>query len=64
MRERFQKQRRGQKRDEEPKPARSVPTGEGSEFVMERFGRIRELDRSFDIEYWQRQGDAAIFRAA
>jgi hypothetical protein len=22
------------------------------------------MDRSFDIEYWQCQGDAAIFRAA
>jgi hypothetical protein len=31
---------------------------------MERFGRLSDLDRSFDIEYWQRQGDAAIFRAA
>ncbi len=31
---------------------------------MERFGPIGEMDRSFDIEYWQRQGDAAIFRAA
>jgi hypothetical protein len=31
---------------------------------MMRFGRIDEMDRSFDIEFWQRQGDAAIFRAA
>jgi hypothetical protein len=31
---------------------------------MERFGSIATMDRSFDIEYWQRQGDAAIFRAA
>ena len=31
---------------------------------MMRFGRIEEMSRSFDIEYWQRQGDAAIFRAA
>ena len=31
---------------------------------MERYGTLRELDRSFDIEYWQRQGDAAIFVAA
>lgn len=31
---------------------------------MERSGTIREMDRSFDIAYWQRQGDAAIFRAA
>jgi hypothetical protein len=31
---------------------------------MERFGTIDQMDRSFDIIYWQRQGDAAIFRAA
>ena len=31
---------------------------------MERFGSIRDMDRSFDFEYWQRQGDAAIYRAA
>jgi aminoglycoside phosphotransferase (APT) family kinase protein len=35
-----------------------------SDFVMERFGTLRETDRSFDLEYWQRQGDAAIFQAA
>ncbi len=35
-----------------------------SDFVMERFGNIDQMDRSFDIEYWQAQGDAAIFRAA
>lgn len=35
-----------------------------SDFVMERFGKGQEMDRSFDIEFWQRQGDAAIFRAA
>jgi len=28
---------------------------------MARFGSIRDMDRSFDIEYWQRQGDAAIY---
>lgn len=33
-------------------------------FVMERFGRMEDADRSFDLEYWQRQGAAAIFRAA
>ena len=32
---------------------------------MMRFGKnLSEMDRSFDIEYWQRQGDAAIFNAA
>ena len=35
-----------------------------SDFVMERFGKLQEMDRSFDIEFWQQQGDAAIFRAA
>ena len=32
---------------------------------MMRHGRnVADMDRSFDIEYWQRQGDAAIFNAA
>ena len=42
----------------------ATPQAPESDFVMERFGSLREADRSFDIEYWQRQGDAAIFRAA
>ena len=29
-----------------------------------RFGRLEDMDRSFDIEFWQRQGDGAICRAA
>ncbi len=33
-------------------------------FLMERFGNLRDADRSFDVEFWQRQGDAAIFQAA
>ena len=32
--------------------------------VMERLTRLEDADRSFDIEFWQRQGDAAIFAAA
>jgi len=33
--------------------------------TMMRFGKnIAEMDKSFDIEYWQRQGDKAIFQAA
>ena len=32
--------------------------------VMERYGRISGMDRSFDIEYWQRLGAEAIFDAA
>ncbi len=32
---------------------------------MMRHGKnIKDMDRSFDIEFWQRQGDAAIFNAA
>jgi hypothetical protein len=31
---------------------------------MERYGRLEEMDRSFDIEYWQRLGPTAIFEAA
>ena len=57
MREKGQDRR--QKGDSSP-----APTRPGSDFVMERFGSIRDMDRSFDIEYWQRQGDAAIYRAA
>jgi hypothetical protein len=42
-----------------------VIKGENGDFVMERHGKnIKDMDRSFDIEFWQRQGDAAIFRAA
>ncbi len=35
-----------------------------SDFVMERIGRIEEMDRSFDIEFWQRQNSQARFEAA
>ena len=32
---------------------------------MMRFGKnLAEMDKSFDIEFWQRQGDRAIFQAA
>ena len=34
------------------------------DFVMERIGRLEDKDRSFDVEYWQRQGSNAIFAAA
>lgn len=33
-------------------------------FFMERYGRLAEMDRSFDIAYWQHLGPAAIFQAA
>ncbi|MBI1788676.1 MAG: hypothetical protein HYR60_14145 [Acidobacteria bacterium] len=32
--------------------------------VMERLGKISEMDRSFDVEFWQRLGPRAIFAAA
>jgi hypothetical protein len=32
--------------------------------VMARLTRLDEADRSFDIEFWQRLGDDAIFAAA
>ena len=32
--------------------------------VMARLTRLAEADRSFDIEFWQRLGDDAIFAAA
>jgi hypothetical protein len=54
----------GRNRVEDPIPSSPETEPEEVALVMERFGNIRELDRSFDIEYWQRQGDSAIFRAA
>lgn len=35
-----------------------------SNFVMERLSRVDEQDRSFDIEFWQRQDSNARFSAA
>ena len=49
---------RQQKSDSSP-----ASTLHQADSFMERFGSIRNMDRSFDIEYWQRQGDAAIYRA-
>lgn len=31
---------------------------------MERKGKIEDLDRSFDLEFWQAQTDTARFEAA
>ena len=42
----------------------SSPAQDAGRVIMERKGRIEDLDRSFDIEFWQRQGSAAIFAAA
>ena len=33
-------------------------------FVMERWGKVSESDRSFDVEFWQRLGPEEIFKAA
>lgn len=35
-----------------------------SPFVAERYGLIADMDRSFDVAYWQRLGPNAIFEAA
>jgi hypothetical protein len=33
-------------------------------YIIESYGRIGENQDRFDIEFWQRQGDQAIFKAA
>ncbi|HMT07850.1 MAG TPA: hypothetical protein PKA82_07585 [Pyrinomonadaceae bacterium] len=35
-----------------------------NDFVMEGLSRVEDLDRSFDIEFWQRQDSDARFTAA
>ena len=41
-----------------------IQISEDENFAMMRFGKdIKEMDRSFDIEFWQRQGDNAIINA-
>ena len=32
--------------------------------IMERLGKLSESGRSFDVEFWQRQGSSANFAAA
>jgi hypothetical protein len=32
--------------------------------IVERFGRLEDLDRSFDLHFWQAQPEAARFQAA
>ena len=32
-------------------------------YILERYGRLRDMDRRLDIEYWQRLGPHAIFEA-
>jgi hypothetical protein len=46
-------------------PNQRLPNDSVSDpFIMERIGKVSESDRSFDIEFWQRQGSTAIFAAA
>ena len=33
-------------------------------WIMERRGQLKDLDRWFDISYWQHMGSDAIFGAA
>jgi hypothetical protein len=40
------------------------PTDSQPLTVMRSGKTLSEMDRSFDIEFWQRQGDGAIFEAA
>lgn len=40
------------------------PINRRNDFVMEGLGRIEDSDRSFDIEFWQRQDSKARFAAA
>ena len=42
-----------------------VTAGENGDFIMIRHGKnIKEMDRSFDLEFWQRQSETARFNAA
>jgi hypothetical protein len=41
-----------------------APTKVRPRVVMSRLTRLEDADRSFDIEFWQRLGDEAIFAAA
>jgi hypothetical protein len=41
-----------------------MPKDSETPIVMERIGRVSESNRSFDVEFWQRQGSSAIFAAA
>lgn len=43
---------------------RETESLDASPFVMEKLGRLEDLDRSFDIEFWQRQDSNARFSAA
>lgn len=32
--------------------------------IMERYGKLEDMDRSFDLSFWQAQPEAARFAAA
>ncbi len=32
--------------------------------IMKKLGKVKDLDRSFDVQYWQAQPEAARFAAA
>jgi hypothetical protein len=32
--------------------------------IVERFGKLKDLDRSFDLQFWQAQPEEARFQAA
>ncbi len=40
------------------------PVKDKPRVVMQRLVRLEDADRSFDIEFWQKLGDQAIFAAA
>ena len=44
--------------------AEAVVKPEKPPLVMERLGRIGDMDRSFDLAFWQAQDTTARFRAA
>lgn len=40
-------------------------SNDSERFTMMRFGKnLSDMDRTFDIEFWQQQGDRNIFEAA
>ena len=44
--------------------SQNVPVQKKKRLAMERRGKLEDLDRSFDLAYWQAQGDSAKFAAA
>jgi hypothetical protein len=41
-----------------------LPTESKAPLIMARLTRLEDADRKFDIEFWQKLGDSAIFAAA